>query len=70
MKSMHKNNIKKYKRQSDKEILAEVTREMARTRMTKSAREQSHLFSTEVLVAENHTEMKVTWGLPAHHCNK
>ena len=53
MKSMHK---KKTKRQSDKETLAEVTREMAKPRMARSAREQSQLSSNEALVVKNNVE--------------
>jgi len=47
-------NKKKIKKQSAKATLAEVTREMAKPRVARSAREPSHIFRNKVLVAENY----------------
>jgi hypothetical protein len=47
---------RKTKKQSAKETLAEVTKEMAKPRVARSAREHSHIFRDEVLVVENDVE--------------
>jgi hypothetical protein len=47
---------RKTKKQSAKETLAEVTKEMAKPRVARSAREHSHIFRDGVLVVENDVE--------------
>jgi hypothetical protein len=47
---------RKPKKQSDKATLAEVTKEMAKPRVARSAREHSHIFRDQVLVVENDVE--------------
>ena len=47
---------RKAKKQSDKATLAEVTKEMAKPRVARSAREHSHIFRNQVLVVENDIE--------------
>jgi hypothetical protein len=50
---MSKNKAKK---RSAKATLAEVTKEMAKPRVAKSARQPNHIFRNEPLVVENHVE--------------
>jgi hypothetical protein len=47
---------RKQKKQSAKATLAEVTKEMAKPRVARSAREHGHIFRDEVLVVENNVE--------------
>ena len=47
---------KKTKKQSDKDTLAEVTKEMAKPMVAASAREHSRSFRNEVLVVKNDVE--------------
>jgi hypothetical protein len=47
---------RKAKKQSAKETLAEVIKEMAKPRVARSAREHSHFFRNQVLVVENDVE--------------
>jgi hypothetical protein len=47
---------KKTKKQSDKAILAEVVKEMAKPRVARSAREHSDILRNAALVVENDVE--------------
>ena len=57
MKSSHGTmGKKKTKKQSAKETLAEVMKEMAKPRVAMSAREHRHILRNDVLVVENNVE--------------
>ena len=47
---------RKPKKQSAKATLAEVAKEMAKPRVARSARKQSHILRNEVLVVKNDVE--------------
>ena len=47
---------RKTKKQTAKATLAEITKEMAKPRVAKSARHDSRIFRNEVLVVENNVE--------------
>jgi len=47
---------RKQKKQSAKATLAEVVKEMAKPRVARSAREDSHIFRDKVLVVESNVE--------------
>jgi hypothetical protein len=47
---------KKINKQSARETLSEVIKEMARPRVAASAREHSHIFRNELLVVKNDVE--------------